>query len=1105
MVRHLAVFAFTGALSIAAGTAMIVHEQDSGDAASQDGVGGSENGLLSLSMPAPRPETSSMLSIAEVGGAWIAGSALSMKTFQVGQGDTLIDLLVAAGSSANDADGAIDAIERIYDPRRMQIGQVVTAVLRDTADDGPELTSVSIALDETDYVVASRNANGGFFAERLDEPLSDALLAPVPAMTATDADTGLDVRELEMRRGDTLMRLAVRAGATRTDAHLALRAFGDLVAPTAIQIGQTMQVAFAGAGANASLMGISLEIRENTFIVSERLTGGNFHAYRSDAPLSSVETAAVAATGDVATAMADLGASGATTERLTIVHGDTLMDLIVAAGATITEAHEAARVLGRHFDPRGLQIGQQLYVTLVDGPAGSGLKRLGLVVLDAGDNGLILVSRPDGDVGFEGQRISDLDEIATALPPAVATSEVTEATDDEVLAKEGAEADPAAAEQAPIPEFVDFARPISIDELAVEQGDTLMSILLRAGADRIEADRAIRALRPHYDLRHLQIGQEVKVAFEDDNGDGELLVTVSIRIKEDLYVQADLQGDSFMAGRITTPINPVFTGNLARVSPAADIDSLIQQEPDGDPEAVAEEAETVVAAVPDYGDDPAPVSDIESELELSASAEQSWFTIQEDETVPNLLRLLTPNGHEINKIVALLAAEMDLNSMDAGQQMVVITDEDFSGVRIVALSLDRPEGGTWSVVVQRDGGYGIRAASSHVDLSDFNVALAVVEPQRFGPWPEEPSGGIELISVEIPSGGILMNALTGLGIGTVQADEAVDSLRDVFDPRSIQAGQIIDVTMDEDGLLNISLSPRAGERVEVARDEEGFVSRLVELPVERVLRATVGHIDSSLYQAALDGGVPPAVLADMIRAYSFDVDFQREIRSGDSFELLYEAYVGEEGNVVRYGTLLYATLRVSGVSLPIYQFTPSSGFIDYFNERGESVRKALIRTPIDGARITSNFGMRTLSGYTRMHKGVDFGAPTGTPIVAAGDGIIEDLGWFGGYGNYIRIRHNSTYKTAYAHMSAYASGLGEGNRVRQGQVIGYVGSTGNSTGPHLHYEVLVNNEQINPLDVNLPSGEILEGDERDAFYVVRDERDALFAQHLAEPLVASGN
>ncbi len=1105
--RRFVVPAFAGVLLTSAfvglSTTPLAQNED------DEALGGSGE-LPALSLPAARPMTSSTLGLfntVEIGGTLITGAALTMTSFEVGQGDTLIDLLVEAGSTANDADGAIDALGRIYDPRRLQIGQVVTAVFRSFDETDEELAVVSIALDESDYVVATRPEGGSFEAERIDEPLSDALLAPIPATTTPDIDTNLITREMEVRRGDTLVRLAVRAGATRSDANIAIDALTRLIDPTSLQIGQILQVSFSGSGAETALAALSLQTGEETYVVSERLASGNFDAYWSDRPFTAPSPALAAGDLDVGGAIDALRAEGAAVDRMTIAQGDTLMDLMVEAGATITDAHEAARVLARHFDPRGLQIGQHLYVVRTPGPAGSGLKVLGLVVLDAGDDGVVVVNRLPEE-GFEGRRIADTTEIALALPGTAAHADTESALD-----VSGAESKtPQEDEVADIPDMIDFGSQLRVEEMEVQSGDTLMSLLLRAGANRVEADRAISALRPHYDPRHLQIGQQIRVAFDTLSGVSESLVTISIRIKDNLFVQADVAGDSFVAGRTTTPINPAFAASAPATPPAADIDSLIRESEGQEvvqelPNAEASE-EITVADAPSTEPAPPPVTDAEGQTELSTLAEQVWFVTVEGDSIAALLRTLTANGKEVTDLVDLLSEEMDIVEIEADRELVVITDQDGAGTHIVALSLDIDNGDTIAVVAQLDGGFKARRASSHVDLSDFAMAAIQVpvpeESTAFGPWQGD-ADALTSASFEIAAGGTLMNGLLDLGIDAVQADTAIDSLRDVFDPRSIRAGQMVDVTLEGDVLQSISMSPRAGERVEIVRDGDDFASRMVELPTELVLRAAVGRIDSSLYQAALDSGVPPAVLADMIRAYSFDVDFQREIQTGDSFEILYEEFIDEDGNTVRYGPPLYATLRVSGVTLPIYRFTPSSGFIDYFNEQGESVRKALIRTPIDGAQITSNFGMRTLGGYTRMHKGTDFGAPTGTPIMAAGDGVIDQLGWYGGYGNYVRIRHNSTYSTAYAHMSSYASGLGEGSRVRQGQIIGYVGSTGNSTGPHLHYEVLVNGEQINPLDVRLPSGEILEGAELDTFLAVRDDLDALFADHLDGQLVASGD
>lgn len=200
-------------------------------------------------------------------------------------------------------------------------------------------------------------------------------------------------------------------------------------------------------------------------------------------------------------------------------------------------------------------------------------------------------------------------------------------------------------------------------------------------------------------------------------------------------------------------------------------------------------------------------------------------------------------------------------------------------------------------------------------------------------------------------------------------------------------------------------------------------------------------------------------------------------------EIAYERLVDKEGRTVRYGNVVYANLTLSGKSMPIYRYEDSKGNVDYYGPDGQSVRKALLQTPIDGARISSGFGMRhhPVLGYSKMHKGVDFAARRGTPVMAAGDGIVERASRFGSYGNYIRIRHNSTYKTAYAHLKGFAKGIRKGVRVRQGQIIGYVGTTGRSTGPHLHYEVLANNKQVNPKSAKLPAGRKLAGKELKTF------------------------
>ena len=248
----------------------------------------------------------------------------------------------------------------------------------------------------------------------------------------------------------------------------------------------------------------------------------------------------------------------------------------------------------------------------------------------------------------------------------------------------------------------------------------------------------------------------------------------------------------------------------------------------------------------------------------------------------------------------------------------------------------------------------------------------------------------------------------------------------------------------------------------------------------------------SLYADALRSGASPKMVYDMIRALSFDVDFQRDIHTGDTYTMIYDTFRDEETGLERAGELSYAELTTQGKTNKVYRFQPKGGVPGYYTEAGEAVRKALLRTPVDGARISGTFGMRKkhpVLGYTKMHKGIDFAAPTGTPIMAAGDGVVEKAGRFSSYGNYILLRHNGSTKTAYAHLSKYA--VKKGDKVRQGQVIGYVGATGRATGPHLHFELLQNGVHVNPRKVTQMPGTKLTGNNIKAFKTAKDKVNKL--------------
>ena len=341
-------------------------------------------------------------------------------------------------------------------------------------------------------------------------------------------------------------------------------------------------------------------------------------------------------------------------------------------------------------------------------------------------------------------------------------------------------------------------------------------------------------------------------------------------------------------------------------------------------------------------------------------------------------------------------------------------------------------------------------------------------------------------TVSVSPGDSLVEILTDHGAFYDDAMSIVKALKPYFSSSSLKGGQkvtfaLVPATRDGSQVmvpnsLEVAISP--DKRLTVERNELGKYALLTNIPTDSSTDQyhAQARIKKSLYLAARNQGIPDNIIVDMMRIHAYDVDFQREVRVGDSFEVFY----GDENTLKRSNsnTVLFSSLTTSGNTKNYYRFkTPDDNIVDYYDDSGRSARKFLMRTPLNGARISSGFGMRRhpILGYTMMHKGVDFAAARGTPIKAAGNGIIEQKGGARGYGNYIRIRHANGYKTAYAHMLRYAPGIKKGKRVRQGQIIGYVGSTGRSTGNHLHYEVWVNGKAVNPMKVKVPTGRQLTG------------------------------
>jgi len=282
--------------------------------------------------------------------------------------------------------------------------------------------------------------------------------------------------------------------------------------------------------------------------------------------------------------------------------------------------------------------------------------------------------------------------------------------------------------------------------------------------------------------------------------------------------------------------------------------------------------------------------------------------------------------------------------------------------------------------------------------------------------------------------------------------------------------------------------------VEIRKSQNNFLVKEKILQLNKREVVVKNFIRNNLYSSAVESGIEPNIIVEFARIFGFEVDFQRDIRKGDWFEILYEKFEDDNNRVRDTGKIVYASMYVNGEELNLYNFEYDNEK-EYYDIKGKSITKSLMKTPINGARLSSSFGMRKhpILGYNKMHKGTDFAAPSGTPIMASGSGTVVRARWCGGGGNCVKIKHNSTYETIYAHLKAFAKGIKEGRKVKQGQIIGYVGSTGLSTGPHLHYEVLVNGKKVNSQKLKLPSGKILKGEERKQFELDRIKIDLRLA------------
>ena len=860
---------------------------------------------------------------------------------------------------------------------------------------------------------------------------SPALAAEAPQEALRAADSPI-VRTVMVEPGGTLEDVLRGAGAGAVEAAEAILALSRRFDPRDLMPGQEIELRFT-AEDPPRLQRVRMVRGEIRDIETVLVRGGGFVARTYGPP-------AGAGAGGPPLAWVRAGIVARNRE---LHDGQTLMDASLALGARRYEADAAIRSLAGALDLRRLQIGQTVTATFRDDG-----RLLGLAVNLDGDVQAAAFLSAAGH--FHAQRTTGAEREKWSAPTVAAAAP----------REPVAQAVPAAV----VPETVEVATG------TLRQGDTLIEAAMRLGARGGEAFVASEALAGIHPLRRLRPGQEVTVALGRRAGDEtRRLLSLSVAVDGEAEPTALLADRGGFTVLRATPGERAAA--LARIAPAP----AAAPAPAGPAEpSVADDRERRTLIVR-RGD-----TLMDAAISLGAGAGEAF------EAAEALTDIFNPRQLRIGQVVTATFGRFEAD----GDRRLLVLAVAVEPVAEVAAFLS--EGGAYT---------------PRRLLKDEAERLAATAPGLAeAPEPEPPPAFDWVATIDrtiaVSPGDTLMEAVLSTGAAVADAVEAVEALTEIFNPRKLRVGTAIRATFATDGAgewgdrlvaLNVAVEVDREVAALRARNDGAFVPRVIEKPLEaRPIRAG-GVIDDSLYLSAERVDVPPNTLIELIRLFSWNVDFQRDIHPGDRFDVYFERLHNESGVPVKEGRILYAALTLSGTAQEIYRHETDDGIIDYYSPEGHSVRRALLRTPIDGARLSSAFGMRRhpILGYTRMHRGVDFAAPTGTPVKAAGDGVVETVGSdAGGYGNYLRIRHNGEYKTVYAHLSRFASGIQAGARVRQGQTVAFVGSTGLSTGPHLHYEVLKNGVQVNPVDADLPVGRRLSGVALAAFDRARAAVDA---------------
>ena len=922
-------------------------------------------------------------------------------------------------------------------------------------------------------------------------------------------------QQLTVRKGDTLFKILEYAGAPRSNAAAAARAVKNVFNPKKLRIGQRIFVKLDSTGDNGPVLSVfSVELGKNSYVQVIRGGDGRFRAQRAGQPWPNNDAGMA---GD-----APLRAAGIVSVQAR--RGHTIGNIMRSLDIWERDIDRAVKALKTRFDPRKLTVGQK--VSVLPGEVRPDGKWTLIGVAVHLDDGRVVNVRRVSDGVYDARRNS-----ALALG-VEAGGEIAEAHSEPAIAEETKIA--GAAHKVRVPKGAILMDLLTAHGIARGEADKAIRAL-RAYFDprRLRAGETV-----HMVIADNSKGKPELQGFSLALG-GKRHVTVTRQASgkfaggltnAPLQSLADIAPAAKPPAPADIPKEPVKQASLepkpqapAPAKPSqADAQKTAPAEKAPAPKSETNLASDIIVSTIEVNRGDTLMSILRSEgidrfeADRAIRALRKKFNprrLREGQKLVLATRADKAGALTLEGLSIELAKKRHIEVLRSGAKkfsVAKVSEPNFTA-NLAAAEAGRSDG---LRTVTREG---VRLESRPGQGQAMNGAIIAAaapterpleaDPARV--WPirsgaadsaaaltlpatandNTPADGLTRKAVMIGKGDTLFVALTKAGSAATDAEAAIAAFRTVHNPRSLQIGQTLTLAFEplvDDTkarafrLAEIALDVAPDRDILVARPaDDSFHASEVARDLVRRLEKAEGHIQTSLYDAAMEAGLPISILMELVQIFSFDVDFQREIQKGDRFEVLYENLLNDDGETVALGPVLFASLSLSGQPIELYRHEPSNGPVDYFNGKGQSARKALMRTPINGARLSSGYGMRRhpVLGYNKMHRGLDFAAPKGTPVVAAGDGVIERIGRNGAYGKYIRIRHNGTYKTAYAHLNGYARGMKSGKRVRQGQTIGYVGSTGRSTGPHLHYEVLRGGKQMNPRKLKLPTGQKLKGAE----------------------------